>query len=440
MLSMQQTIYYISTSPPLSCMCNNFSAKPFGLFSLMDEESMLAKGTDASLASKLYLRCSTHPRFSASPVQQGRGLFTVEHYAGKVEYTTEGMREKNKDELRQDIADLFQTETEVHSFTRLLCEAGLTHRQTRSNSPATLRRNESKRLNTSSVGGQFKAQLLHLMEMLQHTSPHYVRCIKPNDSATARVIDRDRVVEQLRCNGVLQAVQVARAGYPVRMLHEEFISRYTIVAKIGKRSGGINSIYAIVDNCLSHLPIQSSKSTSTMDFTSQCVARGIQLGVTKIFMRSPTFERLESLRREFIAVHQQFIGERLLGYFHRRRYVRYRKAVVAIQRAFRYQRQRTACATSLQAFARMVIARTYYIRLVRSVIYLQGCIRAKQQNAKLKYVLEGSNEDEMEDAWLDDIPETTYSELSPISSSGGDDEDIVRMTYVDGPQYGRASA
>lgn len=54
----------------------------------------------------------------------------------------------------------------------------------------------------------------------RETRPHYIRCIKPNDSAEPDEVSRVRVMEQLRYGGVLEAVRVARSGYPVRLPHK----------------------------------------------------------------------------------------------------------------------------------------------------------------------------------------------------------------------------
>lgn len=55
------------------------------------------------------------------------------------------------------------------------------------------------------------------------TRPHYIRCIKPNDNAEPDEVSRVRVMEQLRYGGVLEAVRVARSGYPVRLPHKVLI-------------------------------------------------------------------------------------------------------------------------------------------------------------------------------------------------------------------------
>ena len=53
------------------------------------------------------------------------------------------------------------------------------------------------------------------------TEPHFIRCIKPNPQNVPDLFDRKGVTEQLRYGGVLQVVQVSRAGYPVRINHQE---------------------------------------------------------------------------------------------------------------------------------------------------------------------------------------------------------------------------
>ena len=66
------------------------------------------------------------------------------------------------------------------------------------------------------VGSQFRDSLNLLMQALNCTTPHYVRCIKPNDSKVAFEFDPKRAVQQLRACGVLETVRISAAGYPSR--------------------------------------------------------------------------------------------------------------------------------------------------------------------------------------------------------------------------------
>ena len=71
------------------------------------------------------------------------------------------------------------------------------------------------------------------MVEIRATCPHFISCLKPNDANVPDVLEAPRLVEQLRYCGVLEAVRVARAGYPVRLPHAEFARRYRCAAPAG---------------------------------------------------------------------------------------------------------------------------------------------------------------------------------------------------------------
>ena len=66
------------------------------------------------------------------------------------------------------------------------------------------------------VGSQFRDSLTLLMSSLNATTPHYVRCIKPNDVKSAFEFDSARAVQQLRACGVLETIRISAAGFPSR--------------------------------------------------------------------------------------------------------------------------------------------------------------------------------------------------------------------------------
>jgi myosin heavy subunit len=61
---------------------------------------------------------------------------------------------------------------------------------------------------------------------LKATDPHYVRCIKPNDSKQPLVFDPAMVMSQLNYCGVLDTLKIRQSGLPVRFPVEEFCKRY----------------------------------------------------------------------------------------------------------------------------------------------------------------------------------------------------------------------
>ena len=48
------------------------------------------------------------------------------------------------------------------------------------------------------VGSQFRDSLNLLMATLNQTTPHYIRCVKPNDQKAAFVFDAKRGIQQVR--------------------------------------------------------------------------------------------------------------------------------------------------------------------------------------------------------------------------------------------------
>lgn len=55
--------------------------------------------------------------------------------------------------------------------------------------------------NRKTVGSQFRESLSLLVQTLNSTTPHYIRCIKPNDDKAPFTIQPARAVQQLRACG-----------------------------------------------------------------------------------------------------------------------------------------------------------------------------------------------------------------------------------------------
>ena len=63
------------------------------------------------------------------------------------------------------------------------------------------------------------------MTMLYSTTPHFVRCIIPNESKKPGMVEANLILHQLRCNGVLEGIRICRKGFPSRMPFDEFKQR-----------------------------------------------------------------------------------------------------------------------------------------------------------------------------------------------------------------------
>ncbi|KAF3683290.1 Myosin-3 [Capsicum annuum] len=197
---------------------NLFEKKPLGLLSLLDEESTFPNGTDMSFANKLKQHLNSNLCFRG---ERGKA-FTVSHYAGEVIYDTTGFLEKNRDLLHSNSIQL------LSSCKYHLPQTFASNMLSQSEKPVVgpLYKSGGADSQKLSVSTKFKGQLFQLMQRLENTTPHFIRCIKPNNFQSPGKYEQGLVLQQLRCCGVLEVVRISRSGFPTRMSHQKFARRY----------------------------------------------------------------------------------------------------------------------------------------------------------------------------------------------------------------------
>ncbi|GLD98764.1 hypothetical protein PINS_up007482 [Pythium insidiosum] len=374
---------FIDFPDNLACL-ELFERKPLGLFSLTDGECLFPQGTDRALLAKLYAefeKKAPHPHFLAPPAGwQRQTHFVVAHYAGKVSYAIDGFLAKNRDSFCETAAALLATsslplvqalsQSQSQSQSHNANQSADTSPQKLSHqaSGGSTRRLKQSALAAVSVGTQFKQQLGELLETIRGTAPHYVRCIKPNDRNVCDAFSNARVVEQLRSGGVLEAVRVARAGFPVRLAHRQFLERYERVLLHGRRASTTTSSRPL-DRCLARLrgAIPSADG-------------GVSLGRTRVFFRRRPYEELEQLRVLVLRRAAVEIQRTFRGFGARRAYHALRHAVRRLQarhrgcaaRAFVRWLRQTKAATRLQTATRRFLCVTKYSRFQWAVVRCQS--------------------------------------------------------------------
>jgi myosin protein heavy chain len=183
------------------------------LLSLLDEECIMPKGSDETFTSKVYeIWEGNSKQFKPSRIRN-KG-FILTHYAADVEYSTHEWLSKNKDPLNDNITNLIVNSSD--SYFASLFEALDSSRRVKKGIFRT-------------VAQRHKEQLGSLMTQLNSTQPHFVRCIIPNERKTSRVFTGPLVLDQLRCNGVLEGIRIARTGFPNRLTFTEFRQRYELL-------------------------------------------------------------------------------------------------------------------------------------------------------------------------------------------------------------------
>ena len=197
--------------------------KPSGLLSILDEELRVPRGSAAGFYNKLSKRHAKNDLFRAKSTQQHSMLFTVQHYAGTVSYDASLFLEKNRDALFDDLLSTLATSNKPLISKIFGTQSMMAQAAAASASPG---RRSTRKSGKNSISALFRGQLNSLMKTLYDTSPHYIRCIKPNPAKVSGRMSHPLVMEQLRYSGVFEAVQIRKSGYPFRHPHEVFWKRF----------------------------------------------------------------------------------------------------------------------------------------------------------------------------------------------------------------------
>lgn len=201
--------------------------KMTGILSILTDQCRAPRATDSTFRDAMYKACGGMNRFEANNLQRGQGQFSILHYAGPVTYETEGFVEKNKDEIPRGASKLLQSSSNdfVQLLGKITEDAGASAAMSALGSPRSSGRT-SKR---PTIGSQIKRQLDALRSRIELTVPHYIRCLKPNQSLNPDEFDKGMIADQLRNAGVLEAIRVSRVGYSQRFEHQLFVNRYRVI-------------------------------------------------------------------------------------------------------------------------------------------------------------------------------------------------------------------
>ena len=276
-----------------------FDVPQSGIWALLSEECMVPKGSDVGFTEKLHDAQKKGGPLTAVKGLARSGGFQMAHFAGQVTYSTVGWLDKNKDPLSGDLNVLMQ-----FSDNEILRELF-----TEEQAPAPGGKQKIKSNKFKGVVDTFRVQLNELYNVLESSQTHFVRCFKPNDSKAANLWQDDTMARQLHTSGVLDALRVARTGYPDRMLFLEFATTFADVAGLKK------STLPPKDQCqevLRKLDIPSAK---------------YQLGKTRVFLSLGVLDELKTKRTARMAKVCLKIQAAARGMAGRKKAARRRKAV-----------------------------------------------------------------------------------------------------------------
>uniref|UniRef100_A0A8C2L279 Myosin heavy chain 7 n=1 Tax=Cyprinus carpio TaxID=7962 RepID=A0A8C2L279_CYPCA len=294
--------------------CIDLIEKPMGIMSILEEECMFPKASDATFKAKLYdNHLGKSNNFQKPRAIKGKpeSHFSLIHYAGTVDYNINNWLVKNKDPLNETVVGLFQKST-LKLLSMLLANYAGTESGKGGGS-------KKKGSSFQTVSALHRENLNKLMTNLRSTHPHFVRCIIPNETKTPGAMENPLVMHQLRCNGVLEGIRICRKGFPNRILYGDFKQRYRILNPAAIPEGQFIDSRKGAEKLLSSLDIDHNQ---------------YKFGHTKVFFKAGLLGQLEEMRDDRLSLIISGIQARSRGLLARvefQKIVERRDALLVIQ-------------------------------------------------------------------------------------------------------------
>nr|FAA04056.1 TPA: myosin XI subclass 2 isoform 2 [Chara braunii] len=355
--------------------------RPLGIIALLDEACMLPRSTAESFARKLGDTFHNHKRFSKHKFK--RTAFTIDHYAGQVEYRADLFLEKNKDFVVPEHQQL------LHA-SKCAFVSGLFPLDEGAKAPSKF----------MSIGSQFKLQLATLMETLKLAAPHYIRCVKPNMQLKPQIFENKNVLQQLRCSGVLEAVRISCAGFPTRRTFEEFLDRF-----------GLLHPEVLIES--------ADEKVACQNLLEKCNLKGYQIGKTKVFLRAGQMAILDTKRSNVLNEAAVKIQHMVQSFLMRKDYERMKSASLLVQAywrgtmarlEFRFLREQVS-AVCFQRYIRGYLAQKNYLKMQQAAIRIQSAVRSLAARRFLCFLEDNHAATQIQSKWRSYVAFRSYDEL-----------------------------
>ncbi|KAF7669609.1 hypothetical protein LDENG_00170630 [Lucifuga dentata] len=290
------------------------ATKPHGILRILDDQSCFPQATDHTFLQKCHYHHGNNPLYEKPKMPLPE--FTIKHFAGRVSYQVYKFLDKNYDQVRQEVLDLF-----IQSKNKIVSNLFLAHAEVVGQQRGGHMRKSStvtRKYQASTVSSKFQQSLLELVEKMERCNPFFVRCIKPNNLKKPALFENDLVSCQLRHSGVLETIRIRKEGYPVRLPFQVFLFRYKSL--VG----------------LQELPPPTGENCVIL-LSKLCPLRlGVcHVGVSKIFLKEDVYHLLEcklERSRHLAAVTLQCYTRM---FFVRKRFVAFRNKIIRLQAQFR---------------------------------------------------------------------------------------------------------
>jgi len=205
--------------------------KEKGIFPSLDSVCKAPKATDETLANQLHENHGKSKILCRPKAAKGKDKskaitdkegFILKHFAGDVTYSVLGWLDKNNDKLSEDY------EKHLTLSTKKLVKENLIKKEEEDagGGGKGKKGGKAKPKGAQTVGRAFLASLKKLLDALESTEAHFIRCIKPNNELKPNLLYGAFVLTQLKCSGTLEAVELMQKGYPSRIPYSAIHERY----------------------------------------------------------------------------------------------------------------------------------------------------------------------------------------------------------------------
>merc|ERR1719328_4784 len=290
--------------------------KPMGIWAILEEESLFPKATDKSFEEKLkaqHLGKSANMAKAKSSTDPN-AHFAIIHYAGTVSYNVTGWLEKNKDPVNDTVVDVLK-----RGSCELMKVLWADHPG--QSAPPDEGKKKKKKGGGKTVSSVYLVQLADLMNTLNITEPHFIRCIVPNTHKKPLETECPLIMHQLTCNGVLEGIRVCMLGFPNRIKYADYKMRYMILGAehLAKASNDKEG----VKNLMEAISFEAEK---------------YRCGHTMVFFRAGALAALEEARDNIVLKLVRWMQGEVYGRVKRREFQKksdQRELMKVIQRNFR---------------------------------------------------------------------------------------------------------
>ncbi|XP_058477092.1 unconventional myosin-XV [Solea solea] len=288
-----------------SCL-EMISSRPQGILRILDDQTSLPQATDHTFLQKCHYHHGNSPYY-AKP-KNPHPVFTIYHYAGAVTYQVHNFLNKNHDQFRTEVVELF-AKSQLKMVSELFRKVQDGYIQQRELGW----RGRGLRHQPSTVTSHFLQSLNELTTRLERCKTMFIRCVKPNFVKLPGIFDVDYVSAQLRHAGMMETIHIRKEGFPIRIQYHYFIERYGVLLNLRE--------------------VEQSDREQTVALLDMIGAEDehYRLGLTKVFLKELLHQQLEDkwiTTQTWAAV---TIQRNIRGFLCRRNFKFFRQKAIVIQ-------------------------------------------------------------------------------------------------------------